>query len=89
MATALRAPEESSSAIDDSITAHPICWKNEGGVFVPNEQPIHINMDGVSKDLTVETACRLIAQLTEAVEQVADVHHVIDAAHIRRSQSGP
>lgn len=83
MATALRAPEESSSAIDDSITAHPICWKNEGGVFVPNEQPIHINMDSVSKDLTVETARRLIAQLTEAVEQLSI------AAHIRRSQSGP
>jgi hypothetical protein len=61
------------------VSAVAICWKNDGGVFVPNERPIHLELDRRSAELSLETARQLIAQLSEAVSRVEDVQAILEA----------
>jgi hypothetical protein len=60
------------------VSAVPICWKNNSGVFVPNERPIHLELDSLSADLSLETARHLIAQLTCAVNRADDVLGILE-----------
>jgi len=60
------------------VSAVARCWKHDGGVLVPNELPIHLELGGQPVDLRVETARQLIAQLTDAVGRAEDVQAILD-----------
>jgi hypothetical protein len=62
---------------DQPVDVVTLCWKNDGGVFVPNERPIHLQLE--SPNLSLEMARQLIGRLTDAVQRVEEVRCILEA----------
>ena len=63
--------------VDQPVDVVTLCWKNDGGLFVPNERPIHLQLE--SQNLSLETARQLIQRLTDAVQRIEEVHCILEA----------